>query len=286
MGAFIGLLFGTGLLSLWAAWSYPGLTWRGLTAHRFSRRRDRIRQAGLQGLGAVQMLTVQLSVGIVVALLVLLLTNAVAVAVALGAFASALPMALLNRLARRRQRLLRELWPEAIDNLASAVRAGMSLADGLSALAQRGPEPLRPAFARFGSSYRVSGRFNECLDGLKADIADPVGDRVCETIRFAREVGGTDLGVVLRTLADLLRVEARTRAEIETRQGWIVNAAKLAVAAPWLVLLILGSDSHALQAYNSPTGVSILAMGAGVCVAAYRLMMRIARLPADKRVLA
>jgi tight adherence protein B len=52
------------------------------------------------------------------------------------------------------------------------------------------------------------------------------------------------------------------------------------------VLLILGSDSHALQAYNSPTGVSILAMGAGVCVAAYRLMMRIARLPADKRVLA
>ena len=39
---------------------------------------------------------------------------------------------------RRRQVALRELWPEAVDNLASAVRAGMSLPEGLSALGERG----------------------------------------------------------------------------------------------------------------------------------------------------
>ena len=66
-------------------------------------------------------------------------------------------------------------------------------------------------------AYRVSGRFGSCLDVLKDDLADPVGDRVCETMRVAREVGGTDLGTVLRTLADLLRADARTRAELETR---------------------------------------------------------------------
>jgi tight adherence protein B len=49
----------------------------------------------------------------------------------------------------------------------------------LSALALRGPEPLRPAFARFSAAYRASGRFGECLDALKDDLADPVGDRVC-----------------------------------------------------------------------------------------------------------
>jgi hypothetical protein len=65
------------------------------------------------------------------------------------------------------------------------------------------------------------------LDALKDDLADPVGDRVCETMRVAREVGGSDLGTVLRTLSELLRSDARTRSELETRQGWVVKTAEL-----------------------------------------------------------
>jgi tight adherence protein B len=105
----------------------------------------------------------------------------------------------------------------------------MSLAEGLGALAERGPAELRPAFARFGAAYRASGRFGDCLDSLKDDLADPVGDRVCETLRVAREVGGSDLGTVLRTLSELLRSDARTRSELETRQGWVVNAYRLVI---------------------------------------------------------
>jgi tight adherence protein B len=145
--------------------------------------------------------------------------------------------------------------------------------------------PLRPAFARFGAGYRASGRFAECLQSLKNELADPVGDRVCETLRVAREVGGTDLGTVLRTLSELLRVDARTRSELETRQGWTVNAARLAVAAPWLVLLLLGSQSSTLRTFDSSGGVLLLAIGGAVCLAAYRVMLRIGRLPEEPRVL-
>jgi tight adherence protein B len=161
----------------------------------------------------------------------------------------------------------------------------MSLPEGLAALGERGPTELRPAFARFGTAYRASGRFSECIDALKDDLADPVGDRVCETMRVAREVGGSDLGTVLRTLSELLRSDARTRAELETRQGWIVNAARLAVAAPWLVLLLLGTQSETLTAYDSAGGTLLLAIGAAVCVVAYRIMLRLGRLPEDRRVL-
>lgn len=186
---------------------------------------------------------------------------------------------------QRRLVALRELWPEAVDNLGSAVRAGMSLPEAISALAVRGPAPLQPAFGRFGTAYRASGRFASCLDSLKADLADPVGDRVCETLRVAREVGGSDLGSVLRTLSELLRADARTRSELETRQGWIVNAARLAVAAPWLVLLLLGTQSATLQAYNTAAGTIVLIVGAVVCFVAYRIMLRIGRLPVEARVL-
>ena len=75
----------------------------------------------------------------------------------------------------------------------------------------------------------------------------------------------------MRALSELLRADARTRAELETRQGWVVNAARLAVAAPWIVLLLLGTQSTTLDAYNSAGGTLLLVVGAAVCVVAYRL---------------
>jgi tight adherence protein B len=144
---------------------------------------------------------------------------------------------------------------------------------------------LRAPFARFAAEYRSSGRFNDCLDRLKGDLADPVCDRIVETLRVAREVGGSDLGRVLRTLSTFLREDARARAELETRQGWVVQAARLAVAAPWAVLLLLATQSTTLAAYDSTAGTALLGIGGAVCFLAYRLMLRIGRLPQDLRVL-
>ena len=284
MGALCGLLLGLGLLLIWrsgprAPERTPG---RPSWSHR---RRERLRQAGVTAVSPAQFVVLSVIAGLVAGVVVLVITQAVTVALCFAVFGALAPEVVVRRLRLRRQVALRELWPEAVDNLASAVRAGMSLPEGLTALGIRGPEPLRPAFARFGAAYRVSGRFGECLDALEDDLADPVGDRVCETLRVARDVGGTDLGSVLRTLSDLLRDDARTRSELETRQGWTVNAARLAVAAPWIVLLLLGSQSDTLAAYDSAGGTLLLVIGAAVCVVAYRVMLRIGRLPEDRRVL-
>ncbi len=48
---------------------------------------------------------------------------------------------------------------------------------------------MRSAFVSFGRDYQASGRFGVCLDLLKERLADPVGDRVVEAFRVAREVG-------------------------------------------------------------------------------------------------
>ena len=61
--------------------------------------------------------------------------------------------------------------------------------------------------------------------------------------------------------------------------------ARLAVAAPWAMLLLLSLRTDAVRAYNSPTGVLVLAIGGGVSLLAYRLMVRIGRLPEERRVL-
>ena len=179
------------------------------------------------------------------------------------------------------------MWPEAIDNLASAVRAGHVAARGLGgAGGARAGRAARRRSRGSAPAYRASGRFGDCLDALKDDLADPVGDRVCETMRVAREVGGSDLGTVLRTLSELLRADARTRAELETRQGWVVNAARLAVAAPWIVLLLLGTQSTHAALPTTPRAARCCSASARWSASlAYRIMLRIGRLPEEQRVL-
>jgi tight adherence protein B len=285
VGALLGLMAGVGLLLIWRSGPRAPRRRAGTGPSWATRRRDLLRQAGVDGVGPHQLLAVQLLCAVLAFVLVAAITRTVAIAAFFAVFGCFLPVVVVRRLRRRRQTALRELWPEAIDHLASAVRAGMSLPEGLAALAVRGPAELRAPFGRFGAAYRASGRFGSCLDALKDDLADPIGDRVCETLRVAREVGGSDVGTVLRTLSDLLRADARTRAELETRQGWVINAARLAVAAPWAVLLLLGTQSATLNAYDSPGGTLLLAIGAVVCLVAYRLMLHIGRLPEEQRVL-
>ena len=284
MGALLGLLFGLGALLVWRSGSRaPARATR--TDGWQERTRELLAQAGIEGVSPGQLLGAGLGLGLVVGVLVLGTSHVPVIALAFGAFATLLPYVLVRRRRAQRAVELRELWPDAVDNLASGVRAGLSLPEALTALGVRGPEQLRSSFRRFGEDYRATGRFNESLTTLKASLADPVGDRVVEALRMAREVGGTDLGRLLRTLSAFLREDARTRAELETRQGWTVNAARLALAAPWLILLLLSTKPQAVEAYNQPAGAVVLLVGGGVSFVAYRVMLRIARLPTERRVL-
>lgn len=283
MGAVVGLGVGIGLLLVWLALVSPRQVRTAPTGpDRLTRLLGR---AGLSGTSPRGVLLVCAAAAVVVGLAIQLISRTAPVAVAFAAMAGYLPVAILRGRARRRQRELAEVWPEAVDNLASAVRAGMSLPEALGQLGVRGPEPLRDPFLAFAADYQVTGRFGESLDRLKERLSDPVGDRVVEGLRVAREVGGGELGRLLRSLSGYLREDARTRSELESRQAWTVNGARLAVAAPWLVLLMLCFQQEVISRYASPAGVVVLTFGAAACLLAYRLMVRIGRLPQERRVL-
>ena len=68
----------------------------------------------------------------------------VPVAFVFAAMAAYVPIAVLRQRAARRLRDFAEVWPEAVDNLASAVRAGLSLPDAVAALGTVGPGGAAP----------------------------------------------------------------------------------------------------------------------------------------------
>ncbi|HEY3004264.1 MAG TPA: type II secretion system F family protein [Kribbellaceae bacterium] len=285
MGLLLGLFFGIGvLLIVWSFMVPPSAKLR--TEGRLIRAgRELLASAGVEGVTPAAFVSACLLLGAIGTIVMYGVSSALPVGLVFGVMAGAAPVALLKGRARRRHAEFRELWPDVVDNIASAVRAGLSLSEALAQVGERGPEALREPFRRFGADYSSTGRFADSLDRLKARLADPVGDRVVEALRIAREVGGGDLGRLLRSLSSFLREDARTRSELDSRQAWMVNGARVAVAAPWLVLAMLSFQRDVITRYNSPTGAVILAGGAIACVVAYRLMLRIGRLPEPERVL-
>lgn len=286
MGAFLGLVLGLGLACIW--WSFwPVADHVPKARHHtvLAQLDDDIRLAGLRSLRWPGLLAVCAIAVVIVAVLGLAITGVPAVSIAFAGMAGWAPLAVVRARARSRRSRLREVWPDAVDHISSGVRAGLSLPEALIQLGERGPEELREAFVAFGHDYRASGRFTDSLDQLKERMADPVADRLVEALRLAREVGGSDLGKVLRTLSTFLREDSRSRAELEARQSWTVNAARLAMCAPWIVLLLMATRGTALQAYREPTGVVILIIGGVLSIVAYQAMVRIGRLPVEHRVL-
>jgi tight adherence protein B len=283
MGVLVGLGVGVGLVLVWSSFAMPR------RAQRSRRHESRVRvllaRAGLGHVSSSSFVVLCLVLGSAAALFMQVVTRTPPVAVLFGLMGGYLPVLVVASRARRRQRDFAEVWPEAVDNLASAVRAGLSLPDALGQLSVRGPVALRPSFEAFALDYQVTGRFGECLDRLKDRLADPVGDRVVEGLRVAREVGGGELGRLLRNLSGYLRDEARTRSELESRQAWTINGARLAVAAPWLVLLMMSFQPTVIRRYASPAGTVVLLFAAGSCLVASRMMMRIGRLPTERRIL-
>ena len=282
MDVVLGLAFGVGVLLVYSAFVFPPRPRSGRRRLSLARLLDR---AGVRGTSPGAVLALCGASALTAGVSVHLVSRTLPVSVAFALLAGYLPLGILRGRALRRRQELAEAWPEAVDNLASAVRAGMSLPEALAQLAVRGPEPLRASFASFAADYQVTGRFGDSLDRLKEDLADPVGDRVVEGLRIAREVGGGDLGRLLRSLSGYLREDARTRSELESRQAWAVNGARLAVAAPWLVLLMLSFQREVIARYASTAGVVVLAVGGACCLLAYRAMVRIGRLPEEGRIL-
>lgn len=283
MTVIAALLMGAGVLLIASPWLWPRRDDRSSTRRALRPLAELLARAGLVHASPLALLGVIALVGVVGGAITVLLVPVAALAPVAGLVAASLPIVALRARSAARRRALRQVWPDVVDHLVSGIRAGLGLPEAIGSLAESAPDAVRAPFREFRREYARTARFGEALDDLKAALADPVADRIVETLRMAREVGGTELPGVLRSLAQYLRTDAAVRAEVEARQSWVRNAARLGVAAPWVVLLLLGTRPEAAAAYNSAGGAALVLIGLGVTLVAYRLMIALGRLPEEGR---
>ena len=192
---------------------------------------------------------------------------------------------LLKQRATRHQRL-RMAWPGVIDHIRAGIRSGSDISRSVTALPDTLPEDISGPVAEFRSHIERGMGTDNALAEFARACADPVADRIVEVLRMAHDVGGTDLPDVLLSLQHSVREDIAVREDATAKQSWIRSAAALAVAAPWVVLVVIGTRGDTAQAYQSLEGTLILLMGALVSLIAFRMMRSIGALPSQRRWLA
>lgn len=283
MGVIVGLLAGAGVLLIYLALCAPVPS---TSRRRQSRLARALIDADMAVVRPAMFIAASIVIFLVVATTCFALTTGMTVSVIAGLAAALAPTwYLLHRAARARSEIA-GVWPDVIDNLLSSIRSGMPLAEALSDLAESGPPAARAGFRIFRHTLAASGRIDTAFHAVKERFADPVCDRLIEALRLANDVGGHDIGSLLRTLSANLRAEQRARGELLARQSWTVNGARLAAAAPWLILAMLSTRPENARAFDNPAGMALLAGGALATVIAHRAMRFLGALPTEGRTLA
>ena len=144
------------------------------------------------------------------------------------------PFALLSQLASRRRKAFTEQLPDTLQLLASSLRAGYSLTQGLDAVAQEVEDPTGRELRRVVLETRLGRDMEAALEDLAARMQSKDFDWVVMAIRIQREVGG-NLAELLTNVAETMISRERLRREVSalTAEGRL--SAIIVGALPFLI---------------------------------------------------
>jgi pilus assembly protein CpaF len=206
-------------------------------------------------------------------------------ALVVATVAATVPLAAARTRRRARQDHARDAWPRMIEEIRlQAVTLGRPIPQALLAVGLAGPDETRPAFAAAQREWLISTDFARTLDVLKAHLADPTADAVCETLLVAHDIGGTDVDQRLRALTEDRIQDLQGRKDARSKQAGVRFARLFVLFVPIGMALVGLSIGDGRAAYRSPGGqVAILVAFAlmGLC---WGWASRLLRLPEEERV--
>jgi tight adherence protein B len=276
-GLLLALVFAAGVALLWAGAVIGAelpLARDGLLGRR--------RRAELPLSPPLFLLAVLGSAG-VAAVLVWLLIDVPVLAIAGAIGGGYAPVVWANGRRERRVRERERAWPGALSQLGDALEAGIAFQAAVALVAEGGPGPLRGDLARFHARLRAGG-LASAIDGLSEQ-----GERTADTVAlFLRagllELPAGGLAPVLRELAGVLSERLEVREKARSRASTLRLEAAILAASPILLLLLVGLASPAyLDAYRTPAGTLVGAVGGVLIFGCYLLMLRLGRVPEPRR---
>lgn len=185
-----------------------------------------------------------------------------------------LPIAAVNFRAERRQKAFVNQLPDTLNLLASSLRAGFSLLQGLDAVSQEVDAPMGGELRRIVLETRLGRPLEEALEETAQRMASPDFEWVVIAIGIQRDVGG-NLAELLTTVADTMVAREQLRREVSalTAEGRL-SAIVIGIMPPALAVTISVLNPGYLNVLITSGTGKMMVLGAAALAAAGFVWMR------------
>lgn len=170
-------------------------------------------------------------------------------AILLGAGAASLPYLYIKRRRDQRLHLFSEQFPEALDSMASSLRAGHPVIATFYLVGQDFAEPLGPEWRRAFEECKLGLPIGQALENLSRRVPVVELGLLAAAIQLQSRTGG-NLGEVLGRLSDTVREAAALQGEIRA----IASHGRLT----GMILTLLPLAIVAIMAYMNPHHFDVL----------------------------
>lgn len=266
----------------------PSRAWRGIhplgpVRKRFLR--DAWARAGLAEVRIRDIAAMGAATALLGAVLALAVFGAVLPALVIAACLGVWPLAAVRARRVELRSAAQDAWPRLIEEIRILISSvGRSVPQALFEAGQRAPESLRPAFEAAHREWLLSTDFERTVAVLKSRLADPTADAACETLLVAHQVGGADLDRRLQALVEDRIIDVHGRKDARSRQAGVRFARRFVLLVPCGMALFGMTIGTGKEAYGTPWGQTLVAIGLVVIVGCWIWAGRLLKLPEEERV--
>jgi len=171
------------------------------------------------------------------------------------------PFVVVNYKKSARQRQFAEEFPDALDLLVSALRAGISFSAALQIVADESPEPVRSEFAIVVEEQALGMDLREALTNMSNRVGSLDLKFFATAVVLQRAAGG-NLTEVLDNTSKLIRDRFRILGDIQTftAAGRLTGLVLSALPAGMAIFMAMVAPDYFHKMWDLPAGRTILGL--------------------------
>jgi tight adherence protein B len=194
-------------------------------------------------------------------------------------FTGSLPIIFLSYKANQRMNRFQKEFPDAMDMMTRAIRAGHALGSAIRLVGEEMRDPIGPEFARIAEELRLGRDVNEALAGLEERVPAEDVRFFCTAVSIQRTTGG-NLAEVLDRLSEVIRERYKLLSHaraLSTQHRWSAILVGLSPLAFGIIFQLLHPE-YFTAFFESEAAPMLLALGLSFEAVGFFCVWRIAKI--------
>ncbi len=210
-------------------------------------------------------LYIVLASGLGAMFVIFLITTGFIVSIVAGALGACVPFLVLVNKRNKRQRMISDQLPDALDFMGRALRAGHSMITAFQMMSDELPDPIAGEFRRIFEQHSLGAPLEDCLRAAVLRVESTDFAFFVTSALIQRQTGG-DLSEVLNNITGMIRARVRLQQHVKakTAEGRFTGYILSAFPALMFVVSYCLNKEYAGRLLEDATGMCLLGGALGL----------------------